>query len=73
MKEKIEQKIGEWQQETERLSARRAQLAQAVTDCDVSIQRHLGAITGAQEILAQLAALQKTEQETGQETEQEGS
>lgn len=63
MEEQIEQKIREWQSEMEKLSARRTQLAQAMTDCEVSIQRHLGAITGAQEILAQMAGPQDTGQE----------
>ncbi len=51
MKEQIEAKIKEWQHELNELNARRSGLAAAISDVDVSIQRHLGAITGAQQLL----------------------
>ena len=70
VQEQIETKIREWQQELDRLTARRGQLAQAVSECDVSIQRHVGAITGAQELLA-LAKPRADEPEPEGETQPE--
>ena len=55
MKEKIEGYISEVQQELDRLMARRQQIEQARADNEISIQRHIGAITGAQQILALVA------------------
>lgn len=51
MKEQIEIKIKDWQQELDKLTARRRQLEQAQQENEMSIQRHLGAITGAQQLL----------------------
>ena len=55
MKEQIEAQLQEWQNELDQLMARRQQLEQARADNEVSIQRHIGAITGARQLLAMIA------------------
>lgn len=51
MREHIESKIQEWSAEVQRLQAQRQQLAAQLADTDTAIQRHLGAIAGARELL----------------------
>lgn len=51
MREHIESKITEWTQAVETLQQRRQQLAEQLADTDTTIQRHLGAIAGARELL----------------------
>ncbi len=51
MRERIEEKIQEWSTEAQRLQAQRQQLAAQLADTDATIQRHLGAIAGARELL----------------------
>lgn len=51
MREQIEAKIQEWTQAVETLQQRRQQLAAQLADTDTTIQRHLGAIAGARELL----------------------
>ncbi len=51
MREHIEAKITEWTQAVETLQQRRQQLAAQLADTDTTIQRHLGAIAGARELL----------------------
>jgi len=51
MREQIEAKIQEWAQAVETLQQRRQQLAAQLADTDATIQRHLGAIAGARELL----------------------
>lgn len=51
MREHIEAKIQEWSTEAQRLQAQRQQLAAQLADIDTAIQRHLGAIAGARELL----------------------
>ena len=51
MREQIEAKITEWTQALETLQQRRQQLAAQLADTDTTIQRHLGAIAGARELL----------------------
>jgi hypothetical protein len=51
MRGQIEAKIRDWQQGLEQLQTQRAKLAQALTETDAAIQRNLGAIQAAQEML----------------------
>lgn len=51
MREHIEAKIQEWSQAAERLQTQRQQLAAQLADIDTTIQRHVGAIAGARELL----------------------
>ena len=51
MEEQIKQQMQTWQNELDQLFARRQQLEQARADNEMSVQRHIGAITGAQELL----------------------
>lgn len=51
MREHIEAKIQEWSTEAQRLQQRRQALAAQLADIDTTIQRHLGAIAGARELL----------------------
>ena len=64
MKEQIEEKIKEWQGELDQLMMRQRQLEQARADNETSIQRHVGAITGAQQLLE---VIQRTEQDAPQD------
>ena len=64
MKEQIEEKIREWQTELDQLMMRQRQLEQARADNETSIQRHVGAITGAQQLLE---VIQRTEQDAPQD------
>lgn len=51
MEDQIKQQMQTWQNELDQLMARCQQLEQARVDNEMSIQRHIGAITGAQELL----------------------
>ena len=51
MREQIESKIQEWTKAVETLQQRRQALAAQLADIDTTIQRHLGAIAGARELL----------------------
>lgn len=51
MEDQIKQQMQTWQNELDQLMARRQQLEQARADNEMSVQRHIGAITGAQELL----------------------
>ena len=51
MRKQIEAKIEAWGAEVDRLQQRRQQLAAELAETDASIQRHLGAIAGARELL----------------------
>lgn len=51
MREQIEAKIAEWARAVETLQQQRQQLAAQLADTDTTIQRHLGAIAGARELL----------------------
>lgn len=63
MREQIEAKIQEWTQAVETLQQRRQQLAAQLADIDTAIQRHLGAIAGARELLQLDAPAQEQAQE----------
>ena len=65
MKEQIEEKIREWQTELDQLMMRQRQLEQARADNETSIQRHVGAITGAQQLLDMI---RRAEQDAPQDT-----
>ena len=51
MREQAEAKIQEWTKAVETLQQRRRALAAQLADIDTTIQRHLGAIAGARELL----------------------
>ncbi|TXH53485.1 MAG: hypothetical protein E6Q97_13145 [Desulfurellales bacterium] len=51
MREQAEAKIQEWTKAVETLQQRRQALAAQLADIDTTIQRHLGAIAGARELL----------------------
>ena len=51
MREQAEAKITEWTKAVETLQQRRQALAAQLADIDTTIQRHLGAIAGARELL----------------------
>ena len=51
MREQIDAKIQEWTKAVEALQQRRQTLAAQLADIDTTIQRHLGAIAGARELL----------------------
>ena len=51
MREQAEAKIQEWTKAVETLQQRRQTLAAQLADIDTTIQRHLGAIAGARELL----------------------
>ncbi len=51
MREQIEAKINTWGAEVDRLQAQRDKLAAQLSETDAAIQRHLGAIAGARELL----------------------
>ena len=51
MRERAEAKIQEWTKAVETLQQRRQALAAQLADIDTTIQRHLGAIAGARELL----------------------
>jgi hypothetical protein len=51
MQEQIEAKISDWQQGLDQLHAQRNRLMQQLTETDTAIQRNIGAIAGAQELL----------------------
>lgn len=51
MEDQIKQQMQTWQNELDQLMARRQQLEQMQRDNEMSIQRHIGAITGAQNLL----------------------
>lgn len=51
MREHIEVKIQEWSAEVQRLQTQHQQLAAQLAETDTAIQRHLGAIAGARELL----------------------
>ena len=51
MREQAEAKIQEWTKAVETLQQRRQALAAQLADIDRTIQRHLGAIAGARELL----------------------
>ena len=70
MKEQIEAQLQEWQNELDQLMARRQQLEQARADNEMSVQRHIGAITGARQLLAMIAPPPPPEQsEQGEQGE----
>ena len=51
MREQAEAKIQEWTKAVETLQQRRQALTAQLADIDTTIQRHLGAIAGARELL----------------------
>ena len=51
MREQAEAKIQQWTKAVETLQQRRQALAAQLADIDTTIQRHLGAIAGARELL----------------------
>ena len=63
MREQIEAKIQEWTKAVEALQQRRQTLAAQLADIDTTIQRHLGAIAGARELLELDAPTQEQAQE----------
>ena len=68
MKEQIEEKINEWHGELDQLMMRQRQLEQARADNETSIQRHVGAITGAQQLLE---VIRQTERDAPQDGDAE--
>ena len=65
MIEQIEKQLQEWQAELDQLTTRRRQLEQARSDNETSIQRHVGAIAGAQQLLDMI---RRAEQDAPQDT-----
>ena len=63
MREQAEAKIQEWTKAVETLQQRRQTLAAQLADIDTTIQRHLGAIAGARELLELDAPTQEQAQE----------
>ena len=63
MREQAEAKIQEWTKAVETLQQRRQALAAQLADIDTTIQRHLGAIAGARELLEMDAPTQEQAQE----------
>lgn len=63
MREQAEAKIQEWTKAVETLQQRRQALAAQLADIDTTIQRHLGAIAGARELLELDAPTQEQAQE----------
>jgi hypothetical protein len=63
MREQIEAKMNEWQQGLEQLQSHRQQQVQALAETDVAIQRNVGAIAAARELLQLLDAPAEAEQE----------
>ena len=63
MREQAEAKIQEWTKAVETLQQRRQTLAAQLADIDTTIQRHLGAIAGARELLEMDAPTQEQAQE----------
>ena len=63
MREQAEAKIQEWTKAVETLQQRRQALAAQLADIDTTIQRHLGAIAGARELLELDAPSQEQAQE----------
>ena len=68
MIEQIEKQLQEWQAELDQLTARRRQLEQARSDNETSIQRHVGAIAGAQQLLE---VIRQTERDAPQDGDAE--
>ena len=63
MREQAEAKIQAWTKAVETLQQRRQALAAQLADIDTTIQRHLGAIAGARELLELDAPTQEQAQE----------
>ena len=63
MREQADAKIQEWTKAVETLQQRRQALAAQLADIDTTIQRHLGAIAGARELLEMDAPTQEQAQE----------
>lgn len=68
MIEQIEKQLQEWQAELDQLTTRRRQLEQARSDNETSIQRHVGAIAGAQQLLE---VIRQTERDAPQDGDAE--
>jgi hypothetical protein len=69
MREQIESKLVEWERSLQQLQMQRAQVAGQLNDIDTSIQRHVGAIAGARELLQ---AVPEAAQPAADEHEQVG-
>mgnify|MGYP000986688666 CR=1 FL=1 len=68
MIEQIEKQLQEWQTELDQLMAHQRKLEQARSDNETSIQRHVGAITGAQQLLE---VIRQTERDAPQDGDAE--
>jgi prefoldin subunit 5 len=63
MIEQIEQKISDWQQGLDQLQAQKAKLTAHIAEVDAAIQRNIGAISSAKEILQMLSSVEQPEAE----------
>ena len=68
MIEQIEKQLQEWQAELDQLMAHQRKLEQARSDNETSIQRHVGAIAGAQQLLE---VIRQTERDAPQDGDAE--